>query len=210
MYNNTGIKKLTAVMLVIMSVCMMFSAHAETITADMLFGEVKNDTYENAFIGLGCTLEGWHYYSDAELETVNQRTKAALSDDLADLVDQNIGIMMAEREDSMQNVNIQFQNVKDYASVYGNMGLQYVATFSLNGFRTTLESAGFTDVELSVGEISIGGQTFTCVIGQYQLRGVQVYFKQLWDLRDIYLVTVTATAILEGTTDEIFSHFFLI
>ena len=77
MFSNTGIKirKLTAIVLVIMSVCMMMSAQAETVTADTLFGEVKNDTYENGFLGLGCTLEGWHYYTDEELEKVNQRTK---------------------------------------------------------------------------------------------------------------------------------------
>ena len=210
MYNNTGIKKLTALMLVIMSVCMMFSAHAETITADMLFGEVKNDTYENAFIGLGCTLEGWHYYSDAELETVNQRTKAALSDDLAELVDQNIGIMMAEREDGMQNVNIQLQNVKDYVAIYNMMGLEYVATSSLGGFESSLEAAGFTDIQLGVGELNIGDKTFTCVTGEYKLSGIQVYFKQIWDLRDNYLVTVTATTVQDNTTDEVFSNFFLL
>ena len=82
MFSNTGIKirKLTAIVLVIMSVCMMMSAQAETVTADTLFGEVKNDTYENGFLGLGCTLEGWHYYTDEELEKVNQRTKEWLKD----------------------------------------------------------------------------------------------------------------------------------
>lgn len=210
MYNHTGIKKLTAVMLVIMSVCMMLSAQAETITADMLFGEVIDDTYENAFIGLGCTLEGWHYYSDEELESVNKRTKEALSDDLAELIDQNIGIMMVERPDGMQNVNIQLQNVEEYVSVYSSAGLQSVASISLSGFKTTLENAGFTDIVLSVGELSIGGQTFACVIGEYKIKGVPVHFKQMWDLRDIYLVTTTVTTVLEDTTDEVFSRFFLV
>jgi len=79
MYNNTGVKirKITAVLLVIMSVCVMFSAQAEAVSAETLFGEVKNDTYGNSFLGLGCTLEGWHYYTDEEMETVNQATKEA-------------------------------------------------------------------------------------------------------------------------------------
>ena len=115
MFSNTGkkIRRLTAIVLVITSMCMMISAQAETITSDMLFGEVKNETYENAFLGLGCTMEGWHYYTDEEMEKVNQRTKAALSNELDELVDRNIAIMMVERPDGMQNVNIQLQNVKD-------------------------------------------------------------------------------------------------
>ena len=126
-------RKLTAVVLVIMSVCMMMSAQAETMTADTIFGEVRNDTYENAFLGLGCTLEGWHYYTDEELEKVNQRTKEALLHELDELIDRNIGIMMAEKPDHQQNVNIQIQNIKNFTAVYKLMGLAYVAENSLDG-----------------------------------------------------------------------------
>ncbi len=210
MFSSTGIKirKMTAVMLVIMSVCMMMPARAETVTADSIFGEVKNDTYENAFLGLGCTMEGWHYYSDEELEAVNRNTKAALAEELAQLIDQTILVMMVERPDGMQNVNIQLQNVKNYVSIYEGLGLQYVAENSLDSFKSTVEAGGFTDVQLTVGECSIGDRSYTCLMGSYKLRGVQLYFKQLWDLRDIYLVTVTATTVMEDTADEVFSKFF--
>ena len=211
MFTNAGvtIRKLTAIILVILSMCMMMSAQAETATADTLFGEVKDATYENAFLGLGCTMEGWHYYMDEEMEKINQKTKAALSDELAELVNRNIALMMVESPDGSQNANIQIQNVKDYVAFYNALGIQSVAEQSLDAFKSTLETAGFTDIQVEVGELSIGDRSFTCVTGEYKLQGVQMYFKQLWDIRDIYLVTVTATAILEDTTDEIFSKFFL-
>ena len=99
----SSIRKLTALVLAAMFMCMMVPVQAETADLDVevVFGTVNNDTYENPYLGLGCTLEGWHYYSDEELEGVNQRTKDALSDELDDLVDQNIGIMMAEQPDGM-------------------------------------------------------------------------------------------------------------
>jgi len=212
MYNNTGVKirKITAVLLVIMSVCVMFSAQAEAVSAETLFGEVKNDTYGNSFLGLGCTLEGWHYYTDEEMETVNQATKEALSENMDEMLSQNISVMMAEGPDHMQNVNIRLQNVKAYVSIYKSMGLQNVATAALDQFKSTVESAGFTDVQLEVCEISIGDQVFTCVKGEYNLKGVHMYFKQLWDLRDDYMVTVTVTTVQEDTTDEVLSKFFLL
>jgi hypothetical protein len=37
-----------------------------------------------------------------------------------------------------------------------------------------------------------------------------MYFKQLWDLRDDYMVTVTVTTVQEDTTDEVLSKFFLL
>ena len=191
--------------------CMMVPVQAETADLDVevVFGTVNNDTYENPYLGLGCTLEGWHYYSDEELEGVNQRTKDALSDELDDLVDQNIGIMMAEQPDGMRNVNIQLQNVKNYVSIYEMMGTHEVAVNSLSGFQTTLEAANFTDIQLEVAEQTIGDKTFTCILGQYKIKGVQIYFRQIWDVRDIYLVTVTATTVLEDKTEEVFSKFFL-
>ena len=212
MFSNTGIKirKLTAIVLVIMSVCMMMSAQAETVTADTLFGEVKNDTYENGFLGLGCTLEGWHYYTDEELEKVNQRTKEALLHELDELIDRNIGIMMAERPDGMQNVNIQLQNVKNYVAIYKMMGLEYVAENSLEGFKAMLGGAGYTDVQVGVEEVTVGGQTFTGVKGSYKIGSIPVYFKQLWELRDDYMVTVTATTFQTDTTDEVFTYFYLL
>ena len=212
MFSNTGIKirKLTAIVLVIMSVCMMMSAQAETVTADTLFGEVKNETYENGFLGLGCTLEGWHYYTDEELEKVNQRTKEALLHELDELIDRNIGIMIAERPDGMQNVNIQLQNVKNYVAIYKMMGLEYVAENSLEGFKAMLGGAGYTDVQVGVEEVTVGGQTFTGVKGSYKIGSIPVYFKQLWELRDDYMVTVTATTVQEDTTDEVFAKFFLL
>lgn len=210
MFSSTGIRKITAAILVIMSVCMMMTAGAETVTADDIFGEVKNDTYENAFLGLGCTMEGWHYYSDSEMETVNRRTKEALNNEFDELVDQNIAVMMVEKPDGTQNLNIQLQNVKNYASLYKASGLQFLAESSMSAYKSTLEAAGYTDIQLTTGVYTIGDRSYTCVGGQYKLRGVQVYFRQLWDLRDIYLATITATTLLEDKTDEIFSKFFLL
>ena len=212
MFSNTGVKirKLTAIILAIMSMCMVISAQAETVTADTLFGEVKNDTYENGFLGLGCTLEGWHYYTDEELEKVNQRTKEALLHELDELIDRNIGIMMAEKPDHQQNVNIQIQNIKNFTAVYKLMGLAYVAENSLDGFKAMLGGAGYTDVQVGVEEVTVGGQTFTGVKGSYKIGSIPVYFKQLWELRDDYMVTVTATTVQEDTTDEVFAKFFLL
>jgi len=207
----SSIRKLTALVLAAIFMCMMVPVQAETADLDVevVFGTVNNDTYENPYLGLGCTLEGWHYYSDEELEGVNQRTKDALSDELDDLVDQNIGIMMAEQPDGMRNVNIQLQNVKNYVSIYEMMGTHEVAVNSLSGFQTTLEAANFTDIQLEVAEQTIGDKTFTCILGQYKIKGVQIYFRQIWDVRDIYMVTVTATTVLEDKTEEVFSKFFL-
>lgn len=206
------IRKLAAIVLAIMLICMIIPTRAENATMDVeeMFGKVTNDTYENSFLGIGCTLEGWHYYTDEELKGVNQRTKEALSDEFDDLIDQSISIMMAEQPGGMQNTNIQIQNIKNYVSIYETTGIQKVAEYSMSGFKLTLEAAGFTDIQLEVSEQTVGGKTFTCVVGQYKMKGVQMYFRQIWDVQDIYLMTVTVTTVMEDATEEVFSHYFLL
>ena len=55
MFSNNGarIRRLTAIILAIMSVCMVMPVQAETATMDVdeMFGTVTDDTYENPFLG---------------------------------------------------------------------------------------------------------------------------------------------------------------
>ena len=200
--------KLTALLLAVLLICAMVPAMGETMTADTLFGVINGDTYENSFIGLGCTLEGWRYYTDEEMAEANQKTKEALFSELDESQITYFAVMMAVKPNNMQNVNIQLQNVKDYVSYYKTVGLSYMASYLFGEYKSMLESAGYTDIHLEVGEMSIGERTYTCIIGDYSLRGMHMYVKQLWDLRGDYMVNVTVTTVMEDKTDEVFSKFY--
>ena len=199
------------IILVLLALCLAVTACAESITknSDSIFGEIDGDIYENSRLGISCTLEGWHYYSEEEIATVNQLTKDRLTEDFQKLMElaKPINIMVAQDPGNTQNVNIQIQNVEASVAVIKTAGMQMLAEASLPQFRTTLESAGFTDAELSVGDITVGGRTMTGVIGSYTLQGFKMYFKQPWILSGDYLVTMTVTSVLEDTTDEILANF---
>ena len=206
----TKLRKSTAVLLVITLICMLVPAQAETADTSALFGTISGDTYENTFVGMGCLLEGWHYYTDAEIEATNQLTMEKVSEDIQDLINQNITVMAAETADSLMNVNIQIRNVQEYVSVYNQYGLTFIAESSLDQFKSSLESSGMSDVQLSLGSMNIGGNDIPYIGGQYGLSGFTLYFRQLWVLRGDFLVYLTATTIMTDRTDEVFSHFYLL
>ena len=208
MFNR--IRKAAAILLLVTFICMLIPAQAESVDTATLFGTISGDTYENSFIGMGCRLEGWHYYSDKEIEQTNQLAMEAISQELQDLVNTNITVMAAETADSLRNVNIQIRNVKDYVSIYNQYGLQFIAESSLDQFKSSLEATGMSNVQLSTGSLNIGGEDFAYIGGQYVLSGVTLYFRQMWALRGDFLAYITATTIMTDRTDEVFSHFYLL
>ena len=38
------------------------------------FGTLEGSVYENEYLGIGCQLDGWHYYDRDELQETNARS----------------------------------------------------------------------------------------------------------------------------------------
>ena len=203
-------RKPAAVLLVITLVLMMMPVQADTIETADLLGTITGETYENSFLGIGCRLEGWHYYTDEEIEETNQITMENLAAEIRKLASENIAVMAAETADSLQNVNIQLRNVAQYTSVYNEVGLVSIAQSSLDQFKESLEASGMNDVDTHLDSVNISGEDIPGIGGSYTLSSYPIYFMQLWILRGDFLVYLTATTILEDQTEEVLSHFYLL
>lgn len=203
-------RKPAAVLLVITLVLMMMPVQADTIETADLLGTITGETYENSFLGIDCRLEGWHYYTDEEIEETNQITMENLAAEIRKLASENIAVMVAETADSLQNVNIQLRNVAQYTSVYNEVGLVSIAQSSLDQFKESLEASGMNDVDTHLDSVNISGEDIPGIGGSYTLSSYPIYFMQLWILRGDFLVYLTATTILEDQTEEVLSHFYLL
>lgn len=200
------------IILVILALCLAVSACAETATVASIMGELNGDVYENEVLGFGCKLEGWHVYSEEEIAQVNQVAQGQMDEQLRKMLEaaQPINIMIAQSTDNTLNVNIQAQDVTSSLAVFEVMGMKSVAENSLSMFKQSLEASGFTDVDLSVGEVVIGEETVTCVKGSYKLSGFPMSFVQPWLIHGNYMTTITLTTIMSDKTDEILQNFYLI
>ena len=198
-------KKYT-VILVILALCLAVAACAEPAEEEALLGEINGDTYENTVIGLGCTLEGWHYYSKDEILEVNQMTKDRLSEEVRAAMEssKSVNVMTAQAPDQMQNINIQLQTIGSLATAISSMGVDGLMKASLPQFQNTLESSGFADVDIRVGEVSISGQSFSTIEGSYTLNSYPLYFRQVWVFNGDYWANIT------DTTDDFSSYFYLL
>ena len=202
-----------AIILVLLSLCLVFTACAEPAAVDAadVFGTVEGDTYENTLLGIGCKLEGWHYNNEEEMAALNNMTKGMVGEEVAKLLDQAAPFqaMMAMEGAGARNVNIQLQNMSANQAMIEAVGLKMVAEASVPQFKATLESAGFTEVDVSAGEVTVDGETLNAIVGSYKIQGIQVFFKQPWIFKDGYLGNITVSSAQTDTTDEILGYFYL-
>ena len=200
------------ILLVILALCLVVAASAETVEAVQILGEVNGAVYENSVLSFGCKLEGWHYYSEDEIAQTNNMAKERMSEDLIKMLEasQPISVMVAQSADNTLNVNVQAQDMESNLAIINAVGTKYLAENSLSMFKQTLESAGFTDVEISVGEVTIGEETLTSIAGTYKLSSIPMAFKQVWVLHGNYLGTITITSLMTDMTDEVLQYFYLI
>ena len=201
-------------LLVLLALSLAAAACAQAVTADDILGTVDGNIYENRMIGLGCTFDAgsWHYQSEDEIAATNKLAKAMMNDDLLKMVEtaQNVTVMAVQSGTGIENVNVQIQNVKDYVSVYESVGLKYVANLTIDQFKQALESLGYSNLTMTIGDTVIGGETFTCLDAAGILAGVQVYMKQVWMISGEYMIYITATSGLTNNTDDLISHFYLL
>ena len=201
-------KKVVLCLLVVL--CLTTVSIAETADLETLFGQEVNGTYENSFLGLGCSFPDWHYASEEEMKEQYQKAIDSVSSEIADIIQKsgNVTIMSAEAPSGSMNVNIQVQYAKDYIPLYNMLGLEYYVQEFCDPIKETLEGSGFENVQIEPVKTKIGEQEFNGLHWSYIMQGVQVYTRQIQFIRDPYMVYVTATSFLDDTTENVYQAFY--
>lgn len=153
-------RKTLALTCMLLVVCCIFTGFAETIDTQTLFGKETDGVYENTFIGLGCELSGWYFYSEDDIARVNQWTKENMPEKVNEILEQagNITIMAAESESGRQNINIQLQYIKEYLPIYNLFGIENVVKSQLDGITSVFEEAGMKNVHADMTEMLVCGK----------------------------------------------------
>ena len=204
-------KKRTALLLLLALCLTVTAAWAEIAPADTVsfYGELKGDTYENRFFGIGCSLEGWNYYTVEQMTDNDQQVREILEgkDIRPTEAEQVITVLDAALPSGIPNVNVQVQNCERDLATYQAWGVRKVLEYLKDTFIGIFEE-DFTDVQVEVGDVRIGEEDIACLHCRYDADGVRYYFKQAWLLRGNYMVRISSTALTEEEAAEVFSHFY--
>ncbi len=180
------------------------------VAAD-LFGRVEDGNYVNEFIGFGFKLEDWHFYTDEEIDAMNNITKKLVTEEYAKMMDQidMLYVMMAMAPDRT-NINISMRNLGEYAPVYEMLGVDTIVESSVDASASSLTTAGCEDVKVEFIKKTVDGEEFSGLMTSYKMLGIQMSSKFIMCIRDRYLVSITVTGLEEDAIDAVFDRLYLI
>ena len=190
-------------------------ACAESGSALQLFGTVTGDVYENDYLGIGCKLDGWHYYSEEEIAEANQLARSTIaSADIVDLLENAdiLFLMMAESPITFDNVNIVLQYMDETnLGIINTLGIDVYLRMSFEEyFKSMLEQAGYQVINTKVINTNIGGIDYPGLEISYINNGIHLQVKQIYSLYGNYMMALTVTAQSQDTVDNILSNFYVL
>lgn len=138
--------------------------------AEFSRGVVEGNVYTSEYSGLTFTApEGFRYYSDEEIATVNGITEELLDVEEIETV---VYDMYCIDETNGSTININFENI---GALYGALlDEEAYLDLSLENFDTMYASSGITITSSEIGTIDISGKEFTSVDLVLDFGGVSV------------------------------------
>lgn len=209
---------LTGLMLLLMTAPAVFAAEAEEAEIeeeDSKFGTgtVDGQTYTQDFFGFSMELDGdWVYANEEQMEALGNSLMEVGTDEVKDAIDSGSSYldMYAENGTTFQTVNVTIAKLSMLAALQFANNQSLAVEAMLGDIKTQIEQMGFSDAEVSQGEVEFLGETVPCVrIVSYpeQAGGeIALYQTQVYLQSGTYLCTFTASSYMEDSTQDIFAY----
>ncbi len=174
------------------------------------FGDVKGLTYENKFIGLGCTLGSeWTFYTDEQIKELNNIALDAAGEEIEESIKNSdiIYDMYVERNGGIDNINVNLEKANP-----AQLALIDLEDYYLNAASTLVssyENMGFTNITYKTGSVNIGGKAFECLNVVSEIQGIKMYQSVITIKCSGYLANVTFTTTGEDAIAELANMFYL-
>lgn len=216
-------KKLTAMFLALMlilSLCACgdkdvsgtVSPQEEQTDTDFQLGVTTGGKYENAFLGIGCTLDdSWTFASQEELAQMVGTTADMFDNEEYAEQMKNTDMfydMFAAADDGLVNINVVIQN----------MGLLYGAALSeeryielsLENLDEQMSSAGFTLEGSETGTVTFAGQERSGLHVSCTYQGISYYCQQIYIKQGNYMSVITLASFYEDITESMLDYFYAV
>lgn len=173
-------------------------------------GVVDGLTYENDFIGLGCTLgNDWTFYTDEQIRELNNATIDMAGEDFAELMENATVIydMYASKNDTFDNINITLEKV----DVLQLIGLDIESNYEQLAptMIQSIENMGYSNVTYEIGTATIGGEEYASFDLTAEIQGVKMYQTSISIKCNGYLANISVTTYEQNKVNDILKNFYL-
>lgn len=180
------------------------SAEPET---EFKMGDVVGGAYENAYFGIGCTLDdSWTYYGDDMIAELNGLVTESISDEeiLAALEEgRTFYDMYAASDTQFSTINVVIENaglalINEEAFVEQAVG----------DTKKVLEASGMANVSIETTKLTFAGKERFALSIYAEMQDMAIYQKGIVMKKGRYLAFVTLASFNEDKTGELLELFY--
>ncbi len=170
-------------------------------------GKTANNTYNNEFLGLSCTLpDEWTFYTDEEILQLNNLTADLVDEEIAkSLENANLIYDMYAMKTDGSNININLEKL----SAVQLIALDIKATLEsqIDTIKSAYESIGYTDINIGYQKINVDGKEFDALVLTAKIQGIDFYANVFTFRKGSYLASVTVCSLQTDKIDDILNCF---
>ena len=174
-------------------------------------GASANNKYENAYFGIGCTLDSnWVFSTDDEIKQMNDMSLDLIGEEYAEAI-KNASLiydMMATVPGGIESVNIVIENV---GVLYGSLlSTDEYLDNSVSSVEGALESMGFDNVSAEKGTLVFAGSerpilSVSASVAEFSMNETIVVLK-----KGNYIASITVASDSEENSKKILSNFYAV
>lgn len=171
-------------------------------------GVNEGNTYENAFFGVGCTLDSdWTLESQEQILARNKLAADMVDEKFAEVFESGAVItdMVATNSNGVDTVNVGIEKL-----VGGAMLIDEDKYIELSDPQVTemLGSMGLENVTSTQLDVSLAGENHAGLLIEAEYSGIKVYEELVCIKNGSYILCVTACTWQENKVDDILSTFY--
>ena len=189
--------------------CLFTTGNAEEAAVEIqdLFGKEENGVYENKFLGLGFSMEGWSRDPDWMCKSDEEDSDKADSEEtIIDMPEYfMIQVFEAFTSEERKNVYITIQHLGENIGEDEN---EFYVKELMNNRKTFFSERGYENARVEYATVNIGEREYQGMASFLEINGVSEYSRVAVFIQDHYLVRIEALTKQEDKTEEIFQHFF--
>ena len=171
-------------------------------------GKTTNNTYNNDFLGISCTLPAeWVFFTDEQILELNNIVGDILDEEIAERL-KNANIiydMYAAYQTEGSNMNINLEKLGAVQMIA--LDIKQTLEAQIGTIKSTYQSMGYTDTDVEYQKIKVGGKEFDGLKLTAKIQGIDFYATIFTFRKSNYLANVTVCSLQTDKIDTILSYF---
>lgn len=163
-------------LLLTLAMILSLAACSQPPEPEFTLGTVSGLTYENSFIGIGCTLDSeWTYYSEEQIKEMNNIASDMAGEEFKEQV-KNATIvydMLAVHSNPLRNININLEKVDPVQLALIDLADNLEKSFP--SIEQAMKNMGYTNIVHEISKVKIGDEEFDCLNNEAEINGIKIY-----------------------------------